>query len=235
MVVRTSDYCSVETRAAILAERIAGGEYPEIAARHGVSMPAARWICYRAVRKGLATDEQIRRRAVEVKRLTDDEYIAMYMAKSIVSPDGCVLWQGWCNRKGYAQSSYHGKPWALHRLIYTLKIGPIPPGMLACHTCDRRNCWNEAHLFLGTEADNNRDCGNKGRHHNSVKTHCKYGHEYTPENVYLKKGPGTLMRACLECQRIRFASPKYIAWRNAYARRRRAKLKAQKAGSNHVG
>jgi hypothetical protein len=183
---------------------------------------------------GLVTAEQIRRRVVKTTKLTDAEYIEMYRAKSIVTPAGCLLWQGWCQVKGYGQAGYRNKTWTLHRLIYTLKVGPIPPGMLVCHTCDRPNCWNEDHLFLGTEADNNRDCGNKGRHHNSVKTHCKRGHEFTFENTYLKIAAGTVMRACKECQRLRCLE-RYRKDPEAARRKRqewRAKIKARRMGAS---
>ncbi len=156
-------------------------------------------------------------------RTTDEQYIERYRAKSIIDPKGCFLYQGWCTEKGYGQAGYRGKQWFLHRLMYTLKVGPIPPGMLVCHTCDERNCWNHEHLFLGTEADNNRDCGNKGRHHNSVKTHCKRNHEFTPENTGYKKGPGTIMRVCKECQRIRMQSSHYREQQERARRKRQAR------------
>jgi len=168
------------------------------------------------------------------REFTDDQYIARYHSKSVIGPKGCFLWQGWRTEKGYGQAGYRGKQWALHRLLYTLKVGPIPPGMLVCHTCDERNCWNHEHLFLGTEADNNRDCGNKGRHHNGVKTHCKRGHEFTFQNTYLKYAAGTVMRACKECQKIR-QRERYRKNPELARERRQRYRQARRMGASHVG
>lgn len=230
MVVLTADYLSECSQ--LVADRVSGMDYAYLAHKHGVSVRMARYACYMAVRKGLVTPQQLNLRSNNVRVRSDSEYIAYYLSKSTVAPNGCVLWNGWCVAKGYGQAGYRGKPWMLHRLIYTLKVGPIPPGMLVCHTCDIRNCWNHEHLFLGTEADNNRDCGNKGRHHNSVKTHCKRGHEYTPENTAYKNGPGTVMRVCKECLRARLNSDHY---RKQASERAKRKRQAKRLGEQHVG
>lgn len=105
---------------------------------------------------------------------------------------GCWLWNGKVDQKGYGRV---GRARA-HRVSFEETFGPIPQGLLVCHRCDTRSCINPRHLFLGTAADNNWDMTAKGRHGHGKKTHCKRGHEFVPENVYVTSGGS---RACRQC------------------------------------
>ncbi|MDD5171354.1 MAG: HNH endonuclease signature motif containing protein [Syntrophales bacterium] len=82
------------------------------------------------------------------------------------SPDECWLWTGSQMRQGlaYGRIAVKGKIKAAHRVSYELYVGPIPDGLFVLHKCDVPYCVNPNHLFLGTQADNNRDMHKKGRY-----------------------------------------------------------------------
>jgi hypothetical protein len=77
--------------------------------------------------------------------------------------DGCWLWLGPRDKRGYGVVNRgHHKTFA-HRHAYENVHGLIPTGMCICHHCDNPPCVNPSHLFIGTHADNMRDRDRKGR------------------------------------------------------------------------
>jgi hypothetical protein len=70
---------------------------------------------------------------------------------------------GYKNKQGYGRISINDKHYGVHRVSYELTYGPIPKGMIICHTCDNPACCNPLHLFLGNIADNNNDRDMKNR------------------------------------------------------------------------
>lgn len=77
----------------------------------------------------------------------------------------CWPWTGARHGRGYGLTRYpqSQKKLGAHRAAWEVAHGPIPSGMYVCHTCDNPLCCNPSHLFLGTNADNQRDAVRKGR------------------------------------------------------------------------
>lgn len=104
-------------------------------------------------------------RAPYAHTFTDDDYLMRWYDRCVIAPTGCILWQGPVNHNGYPRVFYRTKRSTLTRLMYRIKVGPIPEGMHVCHKCDVRNCINYEHLWLGTNQDNMDDMNRKGRNH----------------------------------------------------------------------
>lgn len=105
-------------------------------------------------------------------------------------PNGCWLWTG-VENQGYG--CWNGKK--AHRVSYKIAhgSGSIPMGFVLDHLCRNTICVNPDHLEPVTHAENLRRGAN-----GVLKTHCKRGHPWVPENIYTSpKGK----RHCKVCNR----------------------------------
>lgn len=141
-----------------------------------------------------------------------------------VAANGCWIWRGRIGSKTngqYGVLDFEGKAILAHRAAYECWVGPIPDGNVLMHRCDTPLCINPEHLTPGTQRENLADRDSKGRHPNSQKTHCRHGHEYTPENTITRIGAGgNPERKCRTCART--------TWRKSKAR-------SKSLGSNDEG
>ena len=118
----------------------------------------------------------------------------------IASNESCWQWIGEVSIDGYGRFWVRkGHRIAAHRVSWMLANKVTPTGVI-CHSCDNPGCVNPAHLWHGTQADNMRDKVSKGRQWHFGQTHCKYGHEFTPENTRHRKD--RVGRCCRTCDRI---------------------------------
>jgi hypothetical protein len=117
-------------------------------------------------------------------------------------PDECWPWKGARGRRGYGQFWLDGKKRVATQVSWEFEHGrAFPDGLHACHHCDNPPCVNPRHIFPATHSENLRDAYRKGRTTQvgyANRTHCKHGHEYTPENTYVLPGRG--WRQCRACR-----------------------------------
>lgn len=66
--------------------------------------------------------------------------------------------------------------------------------------CKNKRCWNPIHLYIGNQSENMQDAYSTNKiSANLLKTHCKYGHEFSKENTIIDGN----QRTCRECKNAR--------------------------------
>lgn len=92
----------------------------------------------------------------------------------------------------------------IHQLVALAFIGPQPDGEEVRHIDGVRDHNIPSNLIYGTSAENRADTLIHGTHNMARKTHCKRGHEFTPENTALVTlASGSAARRCRKCDVIR--------------------------------
>lgn len=117
----------------------------------------------------------------------------------------CWIWQGCPDEKGYGGFACRERAYKAHRLSYTIFVGPIPPDLVIDHLCRTRNCVNPEHLEPVTDVENIRR-GEAITIIQDRKTHCKYGHPFSGDNLRVdvsrRRGrQASTRRRCKECAR----------------------------------
>lgn len=122
--------------------------------------------------------------------LMDKDPFDRFMSK-VVKTESCWIYTGHIDN-GYGRFWYKGKGVLAHRWIYEFLISPIPDQKQIDHLCRNRSCVNPEHLEI---VSNNE----QQKRRSIAQTHCKHGHEFIEENIYLYNNK----RNCKECRRRR--------------------------------
>jgi hypothetical protein len=135
--------------------------------------------------------------------------------KIVVCPDsGCWLWTGCLTRDGYGQVKWEGTGRPVHRVVWTLLVGPIERMHVLDHLradrprnpgpCRHRNCCNPDHLEPVTVDVNS----SRVESWNGKKRYCPQGHDYDQHGKTYHGADGRVRRFCATCRKGRDAERK---------------------------
>ena len=131
-----------------------------------------------------------------LSRASDPGWLDEKLWPRVDKTGSCWIWTGGLVR-GYGQiylgltSTRQSATWYTHRLAWLANGSRLDRGMVLDHLCRNPPCCNPAHLEQVTQHENMRRAF-------ATQTHCKYGHEFTPQNV-IPSGPYRTARTCRVC------------------------------------
>lgn len=113
--------------------------------------------------------------------------------------DDCWIWRGTVDRFGYGQVGVGNVHKKVHRVVYELLVGPIPPDLELDHLCRVCACCNPRHLEPVTHRVNLLR-GQTIVARAALASSCPRGHPYSAENTYVQpSAPDS--RRCRACAR----------------------------------
>jgi len=124
--------------------------------------------------------------------------------KTTIDPtSNCWLFNGYLSSYGYGRITVDYVNYYVHTISAIIYLDFSLDDI--CHqinhkdnVCSNKNCWNPEHLYIGTQMENVQDTVIKGISGRPTQTHCKNGHEFTPENTYIREKTGD--RLCKTCR-----------------------------------
>lgn len=138
-------------------------------------------------------------------------WIRLWRRTTVDEVTGCWTWTGGLIQ-GYGQTDFLGHHYRLHRLAKIVFDETFDQALTLDHLCRNRACWRLDHLEPCTMRTNVlRSTSVSAK--NAVKTHCKYGHELSGDNV-IAVPTGRQCRTCAK-RRSRESEERRTARRRA--------------------
>lgn len=95
-----------------------------------------------------------------VANLERERLGARLLGRRRVTADGCWIWTGSLDHKGYgyikigSRTDHSQRNVKVHRIAYTIWVGPIGSGLQIDHICRVRACFKPGHLRQATNKQN---------------------------------------------------------------------------------
>jgi hypothetical protein len=113
-----------------------------------------------------------------------------------IADSGCWEWTG-SKRRGYGRFRVKGKTIPAHRFAWAyFNFRDFPEGLEPDHLCKNRGCVNPDHIQPVTHLENIQRAETCISTLNAAKTHCRYGHPLSGQNLYKPGRGGRVCRIC---------------------------------------